>query len=618
MTAHKYLGLTREVVRTEQAINDLACYPLPPAFWETGGIQRLRARFVPETKLDGPYDTDSKGGPGRKVSQDDYFGPRRSSTEQRGGSGKSGGRVQAGSGGKTSTKRSNMPLVTPYAGPRMGEVFWDEVNMDHSSDEGVRLRYRAPASAALHASPGTRRRSFGSTTPAGKAAPALRKVGDLWTMSSVAPSSSMPPLQTPRLERTRTERTEDGGDRDFDLRDAVMECISKAIGLVQPHVTPSPSVEASPVVRPSDRPGSATGSLRDQAAFNSSFGSLSILGLQGLNDDDSSISSMSGLRNADAGAVGSFTSMDLENEVEILYFPQGSVLVKEGERNAGLYFVIEGFLDVSMPEVQPGLASGTAGESADTSSDRGRKAGSANGAPTGSKRSGSRTKSGPTQTTKTTRGQTGTGATGPRTTRKPTPFAGGDGTPPTTPPKAKSIPLFTVRPGGIAGYLSSLSGFPSYVDITAKTECYVGFLPAKALERIMDRKPIVLLTLAKRLISLLSPLGELAHCVSGTRAWQLSADITSATRQCCTSIRLSTGCTSALDRSSTDRTLLPIPSTSSSTDVCVRSPTDKAAASRCRRSMVRASQSASWTASHRHLVRRPCTRSAIPSWLACR
>ena len=40
----------------------------------------------------------------------------------------------------------------------------------------------------------------------------------------------------------------------------------------------------------------------------------------------------------------------------------------------------------------------------------------------------------------------------------------------------------------------------------AKTDCYVGFLPTKDLERILERRPIVLLTLAKRLLSLLSPL----------------------------------------------------------------------------------------------------------------
>ncbi|GAA5861134.1 hypothetical protein JCM3774_002201 [Rhodotorula dairenensis] len=506
LTAHKYLGLTREVVRTEKAINDLACYPLPPAFWETGGIQRLRARFVPETKLDGPFEHDAAvlGGVTGKNIQEDYFGPRRDIVTRRGAPGKGGGRTGGAGGGSGTSRRYNVPLVTPYAGPKMGEVFWDDVNVEHSSDDGVRLRYRAPTSSLL-GSPASRRRSLAS---AGKAPPALRKAGDLLTMSAVTPGQGVLPVQTPRLERTKTDRTDDGAERDFDLREAVMECISKAIGLVQPHVTPSQSADASPALRPHERQSSANGNLRDQAAFNSSFGSLSMLGLSGLNDDESSISSLSSLRNADAGAVGSFKSMDLENEVEILYFPRGSVLVKEGERNAGLYFVIEGFLDVSMPEVQPGLASGAASMPANPA-ERGRKPSGQKNGTAPSKRSGSRSKTttpGASSTAKTTRGHTGAGATGPSTTRKQTPV-GADGTAsPTSAPKGKSIHLFTVRPGGIAGYLSSLSGFPSYVDITAKTECYVGFLPAKALERIMDRKPIVLLTLAKRLISLLSPL----------------------------------------------------------------------------------------------------------------
>lgn len=66
--------------------------------------------------------------------------------------------------------------------------------------------------------------------------------------------------------------------------------------------------------------------------------------------------------------------------------------------------------------------------------------------------------------------------------------------------------LYTVDPGGLAGYLSSLCGTESYVKITAKTDCYVGFLPRQALERIIERRPLVLLTLSKRLLSLLSPL----------------------------------------------------------------------------------------------------------------
>jgi hypothetical protein len=58
------------------------------------------------------------------------------------------------------------------------------------------------------------------------------------------------------------------------------------------------------------------------------------------------------------------------------------------------------------------------------------------------------------------------------------------------------------------GFPSSLCNTASYVDITAKTDTYVGFLPSYALERLLEKRPIVLLTLAKRLISLLSPLGK--------------------------------------------------------------------------------------------------------------
>ncbi|GAA5957475.1 hypothetical protein JCM21900_002678 [Sporobolomyces salmonicolor] len=490
LTAHKYLGLTREVIRTEQAINDLACYPLPPSFWENGGIQRLRARFVPETKLGE-----------EEEAEDDYFARR----AEKGRSGPAGGgRASAGrkTGGKGGSRRHDgrMPLETPYAGPRMGEVFWGSDEVEASErDEGVRLNYRAP-------SMGGSKRSWSSS---GAQASLTRKAGDLLTMSSLTEemrSAGSPVVQTPGLERMRSGGVRSvPGEDEFDLRDAVMECISKAIGLVQPHVTPSPSVEASPSVRPHDYGlnGSTNGStsrLRSQAAFNSSFGSLSFLGLEGLRDDDSSVSSaaVSALAGSRAG-VGSFASMDLENEVEILYFPKGSMLVKEGEKNAGLYFVIEGFLDVSMPE--DGVAGAFGGASARPTAPSPSTGGPSK--PTVSRQGSKASTKTSTKSATAQRGSTAFRSAAadsvPSSTAAPPP-------PSTSAPKRKSIPLFTVRPGGIAGYLSSLTGFPSYVDITAKTECYVGFLPAKALERIMDRKPIVLLTLAKRLISLLSPL----------------------------------------------------------------------------------------------------------------
>ncbi|GAA5994555.1 lysophospholipase [Rhodotorula paludigena] len=498
LTAHKYLGLTREVIRTEQAINDLACYPLPPAFWESGGIQRLRARFVPETKLNGPDRERADGG----EEQEDYFSTRRDEQPRRtprGGvrAGSGSGSAAAFAGGRP--RRSALPLETPYAGPRMGDVFWSNEEVS-SHDEGVRLRMRKTANGS--ASGATAARRAGSTTVKDGPGPTLtRKAGDLLTMSTVTDEMrglGSPVVQTPRLERIKSSGALSGATTadEFDLRDAVMECIAKAIGLVQPHVTPTPSAEASPLFRPTEHHPARPGSLRDQAVFNSSFGSLSFLGLQGLHDDESSVTSsaLSALRGegAHGGAVQSFASMDLENEVEILYFPKGSVLVKEGEKNAGLYFVIEGFLDVSMPEAESNMAAyGKAATKVEQHEDS-----AAKGSTTRPKAASRASQ------TSTFRSGAGVGATGPSTTRKSAP----SNSPPPAPQKPKSIPLFTVRPGGIAGYLSSLSGFPSYVDIVAKTECYVGFLPAKSLERIMDRKPIVLLTLAKRLISLLSPL----------------------------------------------------------------------------------------------------------------
>lgn len=54
---------------------------------------------------------------------------------------------------------------------------------------------------------------------------------------------------------------------------------------------------------------------------------------------------------------------------------------------------------------------------------------------------------------------------------------------------------------------SKISSTASYAAIKAKADIYVGFLPSHDLERLLEKRPIVLITLAKRLISMLSPLG---------------------------------------------------------------------------------------------------------------
>lgn len=80
-----------------------------------------------------------------------------------------------------------------------------------------------------------------------------------------------------------------------------------------------------------------------------------------------------------------------------------------------------------------------------------------------------------------------------------------------------------MQPGGIAGYLASISSSVSYTTVRAKTDCYIGLLPHRSFERLLERRPIVLLTLAKRLLSVLSPLGTF-----GLLDWERShADVVS-------------------------------------------------------------------------------------------
>jgi len=110
---------------------------------------------------------------------------------------------------------------------------------------------------------------------------------------------------------------------DFDLREEVMSCIAKSIGLLQPPLSGSDSVEASPASPPTDlrRP-----SMNSNTSFPSSFGSLSLLDL---GDDASSMTGTSSI-----ASTGNYLS-GLDNEVEILFYAAGSTLAKAGEVSTG-------------------------------------------------------------------------------------------------------------------------------------------------------------------------------------------------------------------------------------------------------------------------------------------
>ncbi|CAE7220765.1 unnamed protein product [Rhizoctonia solani] len=485
---HKYLGLTVELLRTEKDINELACHPLPNEFYSGGGMQRLRQRFasIPHTEDD---DQAVQTEDDTITDTDDYFGKR---THHRGSSIGSG-TISAGS----------LNAETPLP--------------DQPSVGRKRARFPAKTQSVHTVTPSTSRPS----TSQSQNQPSY--AGDLHTMAGqMNDSENYRPGPASRAvsyaknwtgeSRRRSISTHADGahatqaatTQDFDLRDEVMSSIAKSIGLLQPPL--SDSVGASPLLSPrpttsrspfpssaSITPSSSKNALRNTAMFGSAFSNLSHLQSQ---DDASSVTSLAGMT--------PMSLSGLDNDVEILFFSAGSTLVRAGERNAGLFYVIDGFLDVSIPQDEPayGKPANPPGGVATVSKPPKRKN---TIRPELSVRSSGQDKSGASNASLD---QT----TSRMAQSKPSKHlftrmlawtklrrAWLSLSPRSTYSQSKQVALRDTL-------VTSLTGTPSYVDIRAKTDTYVGFLPSHALERLLERRPIVLLTLAKRLISLLSPL----------------------------------------------------------------------------------------------------------------
>jgi lysophospholipid hydrolase len=164
------------------------------------------------------------------------------------------------------------------------------------------------------------------------------------------------------------EQTPDALEDEFELREAVLMCIAKSIGLAQPtesnvdsfgRPSATASVSAlstpnSPMFPPNGRSArSPFGNVLDM--MNASSHNDGIIGgmlreavMNAQMDDEISSISASMQESQGFGAGGERNVLkDLEGNVEILYFKKGSVLVKEGERSPGIYYVIDGFLEVS-------------------------------------------------------------------------------------------------------------------------------------------------------------------------------------------------------------------------------------------------------------------------------
>lgn len=280
------------------------------------------------------------------------------------------------------------------------------------------------------------------------------------------------PLAERRFNPLSTQRinvdNRDKGDDDDVFRESILECMFKAIGLDSSSTGSrgADSVEASPRLVSLDQ-------RRHKAVFvNNAFGFMDPFDAS-VDGDTESVNSSNfatqGPPNAHALA------QDMKQDLEIVFFPKGSVLVEQGERNPGLYYVIDGFLDMSSAVEASGDIFQSSGEGSSEEPD-------AYSAPR------------PTRPARPSRTQSSLfsmpefGQSGPDLRKKGT-------------TGRKHVAL--IKPGGLAGYIGTVSSYRSFIDVVAKTDVYVGFLPRAHLERIVDRYPIVLLTMAKRMTSLL-------------------------------------------------------------------------------------------------------------------
>lgn len=239
----------------------------------------------------------------------------------------------------------------------------------------------------------------------------------------------------------------DLAEEDDLFRTSILECIFKTLGLGADAGSREPeSMEASP------RLGFMDQRRAKMASPNNAFGFMGPFETSIDGESESVNSSSMGVHSTPSAYI---LSQEMKNEMEIVFFPKGSVLIQQGERSPGIYYVVDGFLDI--------------GASKEVSRDILRKARPKT--PDAKNANGAKVNGKPEE------------ASHQHTSRR------------------RSVAL--VKPGGIAGYVGGVSSYRSYIDVIAKTDVYVGFLPRASLERIIDRYPIILLTMAKRLTSIL-------------------------------------------------------------------------------------------------------------------
>ncbi|KAL6238242.1 lysophospholipase nte1 [Aspergillus navahoensis] len=413
-TAHSYLGLTDEVLGIEKQMTKFTTYDLPNDI-RGAALDRLKGKFLKEKDRLGSEEV-TRG----IALHNPYAGRRRRSS--------SFVRKEAALKAKMPQPKRPNSLITPE-------------RPSHERDTaGV--------------SPG----DLLSTIQLSRFGPRHDHIATTPRLHSPLTEKERSPLRRSSLQR------KDSVDEDTLFRESILDCIMKGIGL-----TPS----SHDVLRKGSHSGELSPKLvsydsrRQKAVFsNNAFGFIDAY--EGSGDGDTE--SMMSMSVTSAGGTSPIVYLreDLLNDIEIVYFPKGSVLVEQGERHPGLYYVIDGFLDV-------GVQVNEKGDDLVGASRPGHSQPDEELFPTLKR----------TQTA-TSRGATAAAPTNESKRKKPS---------------RKS--LYMIKPGGMQGYVGAMASYRSYTDVVAKTDVYVGFLPRASLERLAERYPIALLTLAKRLTGLL-------------------------------------------------------------------------------------------------------------------
>ncbi|KAG1473868.1 hypothetical protein G6F56_000700 [Rhizopus delemar] len=397
-TSHRYLGLTKELLRLEKLVNESASLPeLPSDFFAPGGMDRLRHKFNEEE------------------DEEDH-------TE-------------------------SLPA---------------EINRSDSS--GI---IQAIGIIGL---PGT------PTKP----------------VSSPA-QGSPPRLYRQQLNRRGEYSMED----DEHLRTSVMKCVSDALGIKPKEETMAFSGSSPRTPRRQPYEERARYPM-DLFSHTGTMDATTSPSLDAMEDDEIRSTTSSVQSGSDIFSTGK-NELISSDDIQILYFPKDAVLVREGAHNTGLFFVIDGLLEVSMTPSQ--------GEETISEADKKKKGGRRD--KFGHRKSHigdvsfdvSPAESEPLPSTSASSAKVDQvmASDAPAGRSNPKRQDNEDRE------RAKK-PIFIIRPGGISGYMDALTGFPSFVEIKAKTDAYVGYITKKHLDRIIDKNPTVMLKLAKQLVGHVSPL----------------------------------------------------------------------------------------------------------------